>query len=307
MTSPRARRISDTGPWLAAVGGALTLVAPIVAHAASAQDLYYERTVMSVADARCRLFSAPLGQALAAAQAQARGAALRANTDPATLSAVQGRAEAKASSVACDNPDLQTAAGRIRSAFEAFGRMTRMRYPGDTAAWAADRTPTASAVWRLSQPASFGADRMTFGLAGRDAPGALVAVASFADGASPYAARLVLRDPRRAPVAYLDHSEADSAGRLPPTARMAPRALAQTYLAQSRDGANPVLLPAGTKAGWTFRFSAQAVEALSALDPREAVCVEFIFAGRDGDQIRTAYVEVGDFAAGRAFVRYAAR
>jgi hypothetical protein len=41
---------------------------------------------------------------------------------------------------------------------------------------------------------------------------------------------------------------------------------------------------------------------MAELDPREAVRVDFIFAGRDGDSVRTAYIEVGDFAAGRAFL-----
>ncbi|MDO9247070.1 MAG: hypothetical protein Q7U11_11435, partial [Phenylobacterium sp.] len=43
---------------------------------------------------------------------------------------------------------------------------------------------------------------------------------------------------------------------------------------------------------------------LSGLDPREAVMVEFLFAG---DAARRAYVEVGDFAAGRAFLQTASR
>ena len=36
---------------------------------------------------------------------------------------------------------------------------------------------------------------------------------------------------------------------------------------------------------------------LADLDPREAIAVEFLF---PGERVRTAYVEVGDFAAGRA-------
>ena len=46
------------------------------------------------------------------------------------------------------------------------------------------------------------------------------------------------------------------------------------------------------------------MQALGELDPREAVAVEFLFSG---DRVRTAYVEVGDFAAGRAFLQVAAR
>ncbi len=56
-----------------------------------------------------------------------------------------------------------------------------------------------------------------------------------------------------------------------------------------------------------FRFPAAASDAVAALDPRESVAVEFIFAGRAGDEVRTAYVEVGDFAAGRAFLTLAQR
>ena len=37
------------------------------------------------------------------------------------------------------------------------------------------------------------------------------------------------------------------------------------------------------------------------LDPRESVAVEFLFAGDNGDVVRTAYVEVGDFASAKAF------
>ena len=43
------------------------------------------------------------------------------------------------------------------------------------------------------------------------------------------------------------------------------------------------------------------------LDPREAVEIEFAFAGRNGDTLRRAFVEVGDFAAGRAFLAIAQR
>lgn len=305
MTSPRVSAKRAAGRWMGCFLGTALLAGPAVALASSAADLFYERTVMAAADARCRLFTPALSQSLAAAQAQARGAALRAGADPVQLADIQRRAEAKAAATACDSPDLKLAAGRVRNAFDGFQRVTRLSYPGDLSGWQADRTYTASSIWRLSQPAQFGADRMTFGLAGRDAPGALVAVATFADGETPYAARLVMRDPARAPQPYLDRRAAG--GPLPLTARMPPRGLDRAFMAEARYAANPTLLPTGVDDGWTFRFTAEAAEALARLDPREAIAVEFVFAGRDGDIVRTAYVEVGDFAAGRAFVRYVAR
>ena len=46
---------------------------------------------------------------------------------------------------------------------------------------------------------------------------------------------------------------------------------------------------------------------LMVVNDSEAVAVEFVFSGRSGDVVRTASVEVGDFAAGRAFLKVAQR
>jgi hypothetical protein len=75
-------------------------------------------------------------------------------------------------------------------------------------------------------------------------------------------------------------------------------------MAEARSAAGPDLLPRTVTTGWAFRFPATAARALASLDPREAVAVEFMF---PGEQVRTAYVEVGDFAAGQAFLQMAAR
>jgi hypothetical protein len=61
------------------------------------------------------------------------------------------------------------------------------------------------------------------------------------------------------------------------------------------------LLAPDMKTGWAFRFPAEAKAALAGLDPRETVAVEFLIPGDSGETVRTAYVEVGDFAAGEAF------
>jgi len=52
---------------------------------------------------------------------------------------------------------------------------------------------------------------------------------------------------------------------------------------------------------WSFEFPQAATDALAQLDPRETVAVEFLFTGDGGESVRTAYVEVGDFAAAQAF------
>ena len=53
--------------------------------AAPAAQAYYERTVMSAADARCRLFTPDLAAALESARDQARSAALRSGVDRTAL------------------------------------------------------------------------------------------------------------------------------------------------------------------------------------------------------------------------------
>jgi hypothetical protein len=273
-------------------------LAPAFALAAGPADLYYERAVMTAADQRCRLFTPALGSALAASTAQARGAALRAGVDPSQLAEVKTRADAVAFSQACNSSDIATAAGRVRAAFDGFSRQLRQDYPGAVAGWIAQRIASQSSpVWNLAQKASFGRDSLT-------------CVTRFADGATPYAARLVVRDQARAPRAYLDTRQGAVAN-LPLTARVAPRNLTRTWFAESRSEAGLLLVSTDGKTavqGYTaWRFPAAAAQALADLDPREAVQVEFLFNGPNGDVVRTAYVEVGDFAAGRAFLNLAQR
>jgi hypothetical protein len=282
---------------------AAAAAAPGLAHTQPA-DLFYERTVMTAADARCGLFTPEVGAALAAGAAQARGAALRAGTAPDVLIRTQREAQAKAAAVDCRSADLATAANRVRVAFSGFSKITRLTYAGDVAGWAADRTVNRTARWQLSQDVSFGPDRMAFGLVGREGPGALVAVARFADDAQPYAARLVLRDRTRSGQPYLARFSGGSTAGLPLAQRLPPPGAQKAYAAVARAQAGADLLPRNVDLGWAFRFPDDAAAELAALDPRESIAVDFLF---PGDVVRRAYVEVGDFAAGRAFLKVAAR
>ncbi len=190
----------------AALAFALALAGVQAAHAAApAAEAFYERTVMSAADARCRLFTPDLAAALEAARDQARSAALRGGVGRAALDQTARRAQAKAGAVSCTSPDLTTAAGRVRAAFAGYARLTSMTFPGDAAAWRAVRQgPEDTPFWRLSQTASLNGQPLRFGLTGGPGEGGrLVAMTDFG-GAAPYAARLVVRDPERAPEPYLD-------------------------------------------------------------------------------------------------------
>ena len=287
-----------------------SLAAPMAAQASSAAELYFDRTVMSAADARCGLFSPEIGATLNAARAQARGAALRAGVDNEVLRQTAMRAQAKAGGVACNSKDLTTAAARVRVAFDGFSHMLRMVYPGDVASWRADRTlPIDGPAWRLSQTTALaGGGSMTFGMAGQrgQAP-RLLAMTDLGGGPSPYAARLVVRDPNRAPEPYLGALLVSSTARLPLQSRVPPRFAAQVFAAVTREPADFRLLAPGSKSAIAFSFPSAAMDAIAGLDPREAVTVELVFPGRSGDVVRQAYVEVGDFAAGTAFLNLARR
>lgn len=279
---------------------ALTVSAAPVMALAQPADLFFERTATLAVNERCGLFSPQVASALAAATEQARGAALRAGADARTLAAVAQDARSRSQAVDCKSPQVAAAAARVQSAFAGYERISRMTYPGEVAGWRADRGVGRAPRWNLAQDVGFGGDRMTFGLAGSEAGSALLAAADFADGAQPYGARLVLRDVARAGSPYLGVM-----GRSAPLSRkLPPPAATRAFLAEARSSVGVELAPRGARGALAFRFPVAAAQALAELDPREAVAVEFLF---PGDQVRTAYVEVGDFAAARAFLQVASR
>jgi hypothetical protein len=289
------------------------LAALAVAGAAGAStpgaQAYYERALMHAADARCHLFAPALGSALAAAEAQARGAALRAGATNAALRVVQAQAIAKQAGLACGAHDLGVAAARVKTAFDGYSKLIRMSFPGDDAGWQADRTlPLRTPIWRLSQPASAGPVRVMFGLAGDYGhPAQLLAVGDFGPGETPYAAQLMVRDTARAPEPYLQAVSVAAWARLPLAERAPPRSAALAFTAEARAAADKTLLPRGAASGIAFRFPAAAAQALAGLDPREAVTLVFLIQDASGATARRAYVEVGDFAAGQAFLAAAPR
>jgi hypothetical protein len=295
---PERQRLA---PWMLA--GALVLAGASSA-ATSGTEAYYERALMRAADARCHLFTPQVGSALAAAEAQARGAALRGGSTNAGLRAVAAQAAAKQAALPCNSAQLALAAGKVKAAFDGYSRLIRMSFPGDDVAWQADRTlPLRTPIWRLSQPTTTGSSHVVFGLAGDYAhPAQLLAVGDFGPGETPYAAQLMVRDVSRAPEPYLQAVSVSAWSRLPLAERAPPRSGSLAFTAEARDSAERTLLPPGSSSGVAFRFPASAAQALAALDPREAVTLVFLIQDPSGVRAQRAYVEVGDFAAGQAFL-----
>lgn len=279
--APSPRIVSRT---LAAIV-ALTLAA---GTATAAGDVYYERAFVRAAQDKCRLFEPRLTQALEAATLQARGAALRAGRPATELAATAGRAKARAQATPCNDAELDRVKTRVRHAFAGWSRAARINFPGDRAAWSADRFESARDGWRLFQDGATGASPVRFGLTGRAPQDARpAAVVSFVGKPRPYAARIVMRDASRSPRPWL------GADGLPPEAAR------RAVFAAGFDIAPRDLLASGARAGEVWRFPDSAAEALAALDPREPFLIEFLF--RD-DSVATARFEAGDFAAARAFL-----
>src|SRR5450631_619419 len=93
--------------------------------ASPAADLFYQRAVMTAAGGACRLFAPDVATALAASEAQARGAALRSGVDPASLAA--GEAQASAAGAAdCRSATIATAAEHVRAAFASYAHLDHM-------------------------------------------------------------------------------------------------------------------------------------------------------------------------------------
>ncbi|MFN4295909.1 MAG: hypothetical protein ACK4FB_03640 [Brevundimonas sp.] len=271
--------------------GAALLALSAGAAQAGAERLYYERSLMLAADARCGLFAAPVRAALDVSTHQARGAALRAGTPEPALAATRTRAANRARSADCASQDLTTAAARVRDGFAGWLRTARMTFPGARQDWTADRTRYARDAWRLSQMGRFRSAPVTFGRV--VSPGGeegLAAAVSFPGGPRPYGARVVMRDPGRARQPWIVQA---SLAPLPPaTARRA-------FWASSSELAPAALLPEGRAQGELWRFPDAAAEALADLDPRERFTVEFLF--RD-DSVMRVHFEAGDYAAARAFL-----
>ena len=222
----------------------------------------YERALMAEADRRCALFNPEVRSALTVGRIQARNATVRARGDAA---GVEQRARQRAAATPCASPDLRTAAARVRDGHAGWARLYRMDFPTGASSWRADRTRSEESRWRVVQTTA----AASVGLAGAaPADTALYAVARFPKKETPALARLTV-------------------GR-------------RTFLASSRTPAPATLPFAGKGRAWAFRFPPAASDALAAASVRDTAQLVIVGAGRGGT--RSVPLEIGDYAAARAFV-----
>jgi hypothetical protein len=264
----------------------LTLALSIASSAGAvpaAQSAFVERRGLLEADAQCGLFTPDIRFALEAGAGQARGALLRGGWTQVRLDELERAAVNAARSRTCDDPRTAAAATQASASFASWARTPSMQFPGGERLWLARRFPD-PAGWRLKQDLP----RAVFGV--REYNGVQqFSIMTPSSGPAPATAQIVMRDPERA------RANLDVPGRTAQGLEAgAPSAFsAQRFLASGR---RIETLESGRFL--VFVFPQAAFDAMSRLDPREAVEVRFDGAGPEGRYL----IEVGDLAAARAFL-----
>ena len=289
-----------------------------VAQDKTADQLFIERSSLRAADEHCELLLPGESLALDMGFWQARTALLRSGFSVSNVQAMEDEAADYAQRKPCDDEAMLNAAARLRDAFTAFARTPFMEFPGHTQSWTSTRTLTD--VWGVSQQA-YNNDTNTYpgpvrlGLA---FPDRLRAPLSLADPSKPRetpifaamlhlppdlplpsSAQLVLRDPKRAQSPWLSSifGSHHAAPRPPPNAYSRRIFAADRFMVDAPPYGDEEATP-----GVLFVFSEDAEAAFAALDPREAVRLEFVPSDRDrSTQKLSVTMEVGDFRAARAF------
>ena len=271
------------------------------------------RYFLTQADARCHLLDPATAMALKGGYVQARNAAIRSGRDMTQLTPYLDAARAAADRSPCDAPQLNAEAATARASFSSFAAMPRLSLPAGRASWSADRSHEQADAWRLVQYQSSAGANAAMGLYGSLGDNRLVVMARFADGAKPYAARLLVRDPDMTPLGIVN----PSAYSMTTSAPLGFGSGALNFPARGMSDVQAALRPAVAANGFGFSltgdyvgtqpvaedavrfdFSTRAYPAIARLDPREDMVVEFDFS----DGPRFMRFGVGDFITGLSFI-----
>ncbi len=275
-----------------------------------AVSAFMERASLRSADDHCELLTRNERLALDMGYWQSYGALLRGGFELDELTAMHNETTDYASTKPCDDKAMTAATEKLKNAFLAFSRTPFFEFHNSQSTWTASRTLTD--VWGTYQENSKTNSRMglvhlkrardplAFAKPGekRDPP-QLGAMLRLAKGDKlPATARLIARDPAKNAEPWLGGLFGDAG-----TLSAPPRAFSSAYFAAGREvvDARPYEDGDATN-GILFLFGSDALRALEALDPREAVVIEFAPSDRDkgGKLIRSVF-EVGDFKAAAAF------
>jgi len=300
-------------PVLAALAAMMALSGVSVAQQTDALTAtVLKRYYLTQVDARCHLLDGATALALKAGFLQARNASIRASYDMTVLGPYLDRVRDVAGRTDCASPQLAAEAVTVTSALRGFLGQATLDLPADRAAWTANRRFQDQAQWRLVQYQQAGGADLALGLYGTLADNSLAVMAHFSDGAKPYSARLLMRDPAVLPQGVINHAAFSLSDQTPTgfgpgslsfMARASREQQAQLRPQVTANGAG--FSPTGNYVGAQgpqdtvrFDFPGDAFMAMARLDPREDIVVAFDF--QDGT--RYARFEVGDVITGLGYV-----
>lgn len=236
-----------------------------LAAAALSSQLYLEREILRLADARCGLMSRGAHIGVAVGARQAERALREAGTGASAIAALNQEADAAAAALPCANPVLIEAAARAEKAHLGWANQWQVEFPGLTRPWVARRaTDTEGFVlWQAGKD-------FRFGVRQGEELARLTLAAPTGDWRF---ATLSLRDPA-SPVP----------GKAVNRLTLPAQATAQSFLANGRERQPGRLY---------FFFEPQVALQIARLSPQEAIAIELT--DRAGAR-RRLLVEAGDFA-----------
>jgi len=268
-----------------------TLAATLAASASAqtgpnAREAYVERRGLMEADARCRILSSTIRDALNVGIAQARGSLLRAGWSNAQMRELESAVVNAAAQRACNDARTAASVTSVSRTVAQWANAGTMDFPGWERAWIARRT---SEGWRLSQSID-APTAATFGVRQVGEAQRLTLVIPLARGeTAPRSVSLVMRDPARA------RSEISLTQRM---ASGLEAGLPSPALARTIPAARTIEQAQNGRSQAVFVFGDTAFRDLLALDPRESVELRV----ENGRATQRLLVEVGDVGAARAFL-----
>ena len=270
-----------------------------------------KRYYLTQVDARCHLLDSATAMALKAGFLQARNAAIRAGTDMTVLGPYLDRVRDVAARTDCASTQLSAESATVTGALRGFLFQATLDLPTGRSSWTANRRFEDEARWRLVQfQQTDGAD-LALGLYGTLSSNRLAVMAHFSDGAKPYSARLLVRDPAVLPSGVINRTPYGLSENAP--LGFTSSSLSFVACASSEQPAELREQVSANSAGFSptgkyvgaqgpedavrFDFPGKAFMAIARLDPREDVVVAFDFP----DGTRYARFEVGDMITGLAY------
>ena len=272
-----------------------------------------KRYFLGQVDIRCHLFDAATASALKAGYLQARNSALRNGYTMAQLAPWLARSRQAATAANCQAPEIVAEATLARDSFRSFAAQSSLYLPTLRTAWRATRAHAGESSWRLVQFQNTIEANAALGLYGTLSHNRFAVMAAFRDGARPFSARLLVRDPSVAQIGLIDPTPYSLSRAMPQdlsqfgfvsfTANAASQTSVNLSPAVSANAAGfgPTGTYVGTQVPQTaqrFDFPTRAFSAIAQIDPREDVII--VFDCQDGE--RFLRFEVGDFITGLTYI-----